>query len=45
MKTFNFKTAASTKEATKLATGRAAYLAGGMTLIPAIKLGLASNSH
>jgi aerobic carbon-monoxide dehydrogenase medium subunit len=44
MKTFNFKTASTTKEATKLATGRAAYLAGGMTLIPAIKLRLASYS-
>ena len=44
MKTFNFKTASSTKEAAKLATGRAAYLAGGMTLIPAIKLRLASYS-
>jgi len=44
MKTFNFKSATSTKEATKMATGRATFLAGGMTLIPAIKLRLAAYS-
>ena len=36
MKSFNFKSAANTKEATKMATGRTAFLAGGMTLLPAI---------
>ena len=33
MKNFNFKTATNTKEATKLAGGRATFLAGGMTLL------------
>ena len=42
MKNFNFKSALNAKEATKLASsGRAAFLAGGMTLLPAMKLGLA----
>ena len=31
MRSFNFKSAANTKEATKLASGRATFLAGGMT--------------
>ena len=44
MKNFNFKSPTNTKEAVKLATGRAAYLAGGMSLIPAIKLRLAAYS-
>ncbi|MDA9676742.1 xanthine dehydrogenase family protein subunit M [bacterium] len=44
MKSFNFKTATSTKEATKLFSGRSAFLAGGMTLLPAIKLRLAAYS-
>ncbi len=44
MKNFNFKSALNTKEAAKLATGRATFLAGGMTLIPAIKLRLAAYS-
>ena len=44
MKKFNFKSATSTKEATKLASGRATFLAGGMTLIPAMKLRLAAYS-
>ena len=45
MKNFNFKSAANTKEATKLASsGRATFLAGGMTLLPAIKLRLAAYS-
>ena len=44
MKNFNFKSATNTKEATKLATGRATFLAGGMTLLPAMKLGLAGYS-
>ena len=42
MKNFNFKTAANTKEAAKLASGRTTFLAGGMTLLPAIKLRLAA---
>ena len=44
MKNFNFKSAASTKEATKLFSNRSTFLAGGMTLLPAIKLGLAAYS-
>ena len=44
MKNFNFKSAANTKEATKMATGRGTFLAGGMTLLPAIKLRLAAYS-
>tara|TARA_Y100000590_G_scaffold450742_1_gene590935 strand:- start:1037 stop:1822 length:786 start_codon:yes stop_codon:yes gene_type:complete len=44
MKNFNFKSVTSTKEATKLASGRATFLAGGMTLIPAMKLRLAAYS-
>ena len=44
MKIFNFKSASNTKEATKMATGRATFLAGGMTLLPAIKLRLAAYS-
>ena len=31
MKNFNFKSATNTKEATKLASGRSTFLAGGMT--------------
>ena len=44
MKNFNFKSATNTKEAVKLATGRATYLAGGMSLLPAVKLRLAAYS-
>ena len=44
MKSFNFKSASSTKEALKLFSNRSAYLAGGMTLLPAIKLRLAAYS-
>jgi len=44
MKSFNFKSPTNTKEATKLASGRATFLAGGMTLLPAVKLRLASYS-
>ena len=44
MKNFKFKTATNTKEASKLSSGRATFLAGGMTLIPAIKLRLAAYS-
>ena len=44
MKNFNFKSATNSKEATKLATGRATFLAGGMSLLPAMKLRLAAYS-
>jgi len=44
MKSFNFKSATNTKEASKLIAGRATYLAGGMSLIPSIKLRLAAYS-
>ena len=44
MKSFNFKSASNTKEALKLFSSRSAYLAGGMTLLPAIKLRLAAYS-
>ena len=44
MKNFNFKSPTSTKEAAKLATGRATFLAGGMSLLPAMKLRLAAYS-
>ena len=44
MKNFNFKSAANTKEATKMASGRATFLAGGMSLLPAMKLRLAAYS-
>ena len=44
MKNFNFKSATNTKEATKLAGGKTAFLAGGMTLLPAMKLRLAAYS-
>ena len=44
MKSFNFKSATNTKDAVKLASGRATFLAGGMTLLPAIKLRLAAYS-
>ena len=44
MKSFNFKSATNTKEATKLASGRATFLAGGMSLLPAMKLRLAAYS-
>ena len=45
MKSFNFKSASNTKEAAKLvSSGRATFLAGGMTLLPAIKLRLAAYS-
>jgi len=44
MKSFNFKSPSNTKEATKLATGRATFLAGGMSLLPAVKLRLAAYS-
>ena len=44
MKNFNFKSVTNTKEAAKLATGRATFLAGGMSLLPAMKLRLAAYS-
>ena len=44
MKNFNFKSASNTKEAAKLATGRSTFLAGGMSILPAMKLRLAAYS-
>ena len=44
MKSFNFKSATNSKEAVKLSSNRSAFLAGGMTLLPAIKLRLAAYS-
>ena len=44
MKSFNYKSAVNTKEAAKLVSGRATFLAGGMSLLPAIKLRLAAYS-
>ena len=44
MKSFNFHSAKNVKEATKLASGKSVFLAGGMTTLPAIKLRLASYS-
>jgi carbon-monoxide dehydrogenase medium subunit len=45
MKNFNFKSATTTKEAKKMFSGRATFLAGGMTLLPAIKLRLAAYTN
>ena len=45
MKNFNFKSATNTKEAVKLISGKGAFFAGGMTLLPAIKLRLAQYSE
>ncbi len=44
MKNFNFKSATNAKEAAKMATSRATFLAGGMSLLPAMKLSLAAYS-
>ena len=44
MKNFIYKNALNTKEATKLFSKRSAFLAGGMTLLPAIKLRMAAYS-
>ena len=44
MKSFNFKSAANTKEALSLSSNRTTFLAGGMTLLPALKLRLAGYS-
>jgi len=45
MKNFNLKSATNTKEAVKLISGRSTFLAGGMTLLPAMKLRLAAYSN
>ena len=42
MKTFNYHSLKDIKEASKLATQSSVFLAGGMTTIPSMKLGLAS---
>ena len=42
MKTFNYHSAKNVKEASKLASSNSVFLAGGMTTIPSMKLGLAS---
>ena len=42
MKTFNYHTPKDVKEASKLASTSSAFLAGGMTSIPSMKLGLAT---
>ena len=42
MKTFTYHSANDVKEASKLASSSSTFLAGGMTTIPSMKLGLAS---
>ena len=42
MKSFNYHTPKDVKDASKLASSSSAFLAGGMTTIPSMKLGLAS---
>jgi len=42
MKSFNYHSAKDAKEATKLSSTNSVFLAGGMTTIPSMKLGLAS---
>ena len=42
MKQFNFHEATSVKEAVKAASKKSAFLSGGQTLIPSLKLRLAS---
>ena len=42
MKTFNYHSPKDIKEASKLASTNSSFLAGGMTTIPSMKLGLAS---
>mgnify|MGYP001473041716 CR=1 FL=1 len=42
MRTCNYHSAKDVKEASKLASSNSAFLAGGMTTIPSMKLGLAS---
>ena len=42
MKTFNYHVPKNVKEASKLASTNSAFLAGGMTSVPSMKLGLAT---
>ena len=42
MKTFNYHVAKDVKEAYKLSSSNSAFLAGGMTSVPSMKLGLAT---
>ncbi len=42
MKTFNYHAPKDVKGASKLASTNSAFLAGGMTSIPSMKLGLAT---
>ena len=42
MKTFNYHSAKDVNEASKLSSSRSAFLAGGMSTIPSMKLGLAN---
>ena len=42
MKNFTYHSAKDSKEATKLSSSNSAFLAGGMTTIPSMKVGLAS---
>ena len=42
MKEFNYHSVKDSKEASKLSSSNSAFLAGGMTTIPSIKLGLSS---
>mgnify|MGYP005687872641 CR=1 FL=1 len=42
MKDFNYHSAKDSKEASKLSSSNSTFLAGGMTTIPSMKLGLAS---
>ena len=42
MKTFNYHSVNDVKEASKLASPNSAFLAGGMTTIPSMKLGFAT---
>ena len=44
MKNFNYHITTNIKDALKLVSGRTAFLAGGMSILPAIKLGLATYS-
>ena len=42
MKKFSYHSIKDTKEASKLSSANSIFLAGGMTVIPSIKLGLGS---
>ena len=42
MKTFNYHSTKDVKEASKLASSNSAFIAGGMTTLPSMKLGLAT---